>query len=487
MARQAVQSHAVRSAGLWPIAAAASLATLGCVRNLSPQQSVMLPVAGAHSPRASDRDAQQTSLLSAMLHRAQVVEPAANMRLELATAERAPVARNTSSPAGAERERPLVTLGDALEEPRREQITQVASHGGTTAATGAARQGGPATPRSQSSATPVASATRCEWAEALGQRGRQRLERAEDLAARGAVYTARQEMVEVLRMVALTCDTQQQVQMHSAALAQALYALDEADDFLRAGSDGRAPSSVESIAAAHRTTALRGLPTAQMTPLEAVQLYCSAAVRDFTIAGAGQPVAAEALHALGRVTALQHSLGLGAGERAASMAEQKMLVYYQSAALVDPGNYRATNELGVLLVRFGQLHRAKAALEQSVAACSQPENCRNLAAVYESLGDHAASQRVSQRGGTTSANAAAPERRTSDPQGLAPVVYWVDPATMAAQGATSVDTAPDVARQTNTKSPAALTGGNRRPSLSGSVRRWTSTLFGKSSHDEAPR
>ena len=58
-----------------------------------------------------------------------------------------------------------------------------------------------------------------------------------------------------------------------------------------------------------------------------------------------------ALYYLGR---LQPYLGESL-DRAALLADPKSMALQQAAMLVDPQNYRAANELGVLLVHCGQL------------------------------------------------------------------------------------------------------------------------------------
>ena len=105
------------------------------------------------------------------------------------------------------------------------------------------------------------------------------------------------------------------------------------------------------------------------------------------------------------------------------------MAFHQAALLVDPQNSMAANELGVLLVRFGQLREARQVLRHCIATAPRPEVWHNLAVVHERLGEqelavlaHNEWQRVKQHQAIGSA--AAPQ----------PLVRWVDPAAFAQSG-----------------------------------------------------
>ena len=63
------------------------------------------------------------------------------------------------------------------------------------------------------------------------------------------------------------------------------------------------------------------------------------------------------------------------------------MVYYQAALLADDRNFRAGNELGVLLAKCGKLERAKQMFLRSLAISPQPATWHNLAKIHERLGE----------------------------------------------------------------------------------------------------
>ena len=105
------------------------------------------------------------------------------------------------------------------------------------------------------------------------------------------------------------------------------------------------------------------------------------------------------------------------------------MVFHQIATSIDPANYRAANELGVLLARFGQLPEARAVLQQSVATHPLPEAWHNLMVVHQRLGEHD----LAQCARNELALAQRPSGAGSPNVGVSaqPVVQWVDPPTFA--------------------------------------------------------
>lgn len=272
------------------------------------------------------------------------------------------------------------------------------------------------------------------WSRALEHHGRQRIRSAYDLASRGAIHTAENELLQVLETVALTLDTDQGTSRHTRAFSAAKAALDEAQDFMRATPPGAQPQSVAVIAAAHRTCLLQLSDGREVNPIVATQLYYSEAARQFTAAAGGQPVAAEALFALGRVLSILRDHPLERDVAAAPMYEQRMLVFYQAAWAVDPRHHRAANEFGVLLARFHQWPQACQAFEYSVAQCAEPQNTRNLAVAYDRLGERELAEQARQLHRSITADS--PDRAFEAPR-VAPAVEWVDPATFARSGGPS--------------------------------------------------
>jgi hypothetical protein len=97
------------------------------------------------------------------------------------------------------------------------------------------------------------------------------------------------------------------------------------------------------------------------------------------------------------------------------------MALYQASLLADPRNYRAANELGVLVAESGGLQRAGELFVRSVSLSAQPATWRNLAIVHTRLGekqlaDAANGQAVAlEQAGVTNA----------------PAVKWLDPATFS--------------------------------------------------------
>jgi len=116
------------------------------------------------------------------------------------------------------------------------------------------------------------------------------------------------------------------------------------------------------------------------------------------------------------------------------VAEAKAIVFFQAALLVNPRNYLASNELGVLLAQGGHYEDARTALEHSASIRQQPAIWHNLAVVYQRLGLADLARRaqwLADHGG----------RPAAANRGL---VRWVDPASFAHIAATTPETAAPV-------------------------------------------
>jgi hypothetical protein len=173
------------------------------------------------------------------------------------------------------------------------------------------------------------------------------------LGNRGAQYAARQEFERTLYEIAQTKDVLSGGQ-HTAALARALRALDEAADFLPGQGNVSAAPRADIILAGHQTPIASQLPTTLPASalMEAYHRYAEA---QFGEAVGGVRAGSMALHALGklydRLATEDADNCRDAGDRAITL---------QRAALrAHGGNYLAANELGVLLARGGDHRRAR--------------------------------------------------------------------------------------------------------------------------------
>jgi polysaccharide export outer membrane protein len=201
------------------------------------------------------------------------------------------------------------------------------------------------------------------------------------LAAKGAVFSARAKFVEALELIADARDARHDTQFHSRALTAGLLALREADDFSHGAT--AAGSDPVGLAAGHSTPLIKNAAPNSVTRLQALQLYYSYATGQLSAAVGGVPEASMALFYLGR---LQPFLG-DSIDRTAVLAEPKSMALQQAAVVADPQNYRAANELGVLLVNCGQFEQARKALVYGASIVRRPEILQNLAIVYKRLGD----------------------------------------------------------------------------------------------------
>ena len=186
--------------------------------------------------------------------------------------------------------------------------------------------------------------------------------------------------------------------------------------------------------ARHRTRVCKQ-QAAVLTGVAAMQRYFAYAEERFTIACGGSPEASRACYGLGKVY-----LALAEQSPMEKLNGPQAMVFHQIATSIDPANYRAANELGVLLARFGQLPEARAALQQSVVTHPLPETWHNLMVVHQRLGE----QDLAQRARNELALAQRPSGASSPNGGVSaqPVVQWVDPPTFAQSAGYDPQSAP---------------------------------------------
>jgi tetratricopeptide (TPR) repeat protein len=202
------------------------------------------------------------------------------------------------------------------------------------------------------------------------------------LAQRGAYYSARAEFIHALRLVAQALDAQSVQPRHSAALAAGIRALNEAQDFVPRGAHVEADLQVDGYIASHRTPVLKNAGLNTLTSLVAMQSYYAYAQEQLAAAGGYEPAASRALFALGKIQPRLDEVG-----PVGSLDGPKSMALYQAALVVDRRNADAGNELGVLMVRYGQLDDARQVFLQTLSVTPRPETWHNLAVVHERLGE----------------------------------------------------------------------------------------------------
>ncbi len=233
-------------------------------------------------------------------------------------------------------------------------------------------------------------------------------------------------------MISQALDMQSGDRRHSEALAGAFRALEEAEDFIPRGTALEANLNMAILARGHKTPVLKDEDATKVTPVDALQRYYTYAQQQLIIAGGHQRNASVALYGLGRLESMMDKQSVGGLSRGAPQA----MVFHQAAMLVDEGNYKAANELGVLLARYGQYEQAREVLVHSVRARPQPESWQNLAYVHERLEQHDLARRA-----THEAQLAAAHQLASGGYADA-LVRWVEPDALAAAGDESYIPAP---------------------------------------------
>jgi hypothetical protein len=258
---------------------------------------------------------------------------------------------------------------------------------------------------------------------AADQVARDHVRYAIDLAERGAVCSAHAELVGALNSVALSLDAQQPSPMHSAALKAGLQAMREADDFAPQGVSAESQVNLARVIAVHRTPVLKTVDVSHLTQMDALESYYAYAAENLARAGGRERAASMALHGCGRMELVAPALCLPGN----ALATPRAIAWQRAALLVDPGNYLAANELGVLLARCQQWREAKQWLVQSVRLAPTAEGWRNLSAVHAKLGETTESQRAHQAYLALVGNVRASAQATGGASAAAGM-RWVEPA-----------------------------------------------------------
>jgi hypothetical protein len=332
---------------------------------------------------------------------------------------------------------------------------------------------------------------RSEQIEGIARQADERTRHGFELAGRGAYFAARAEFIAALRMVAEGLDTEQKTNIHGKALAMALIAMKEAEDFLPRGSRLEADLDVAAIIAIHTTPVLKSFvvvpsggrsdvapssdpfavppsggeddhaqpakagTTNTLTPMTALKCYFTFAQEQLSVAAGHEVAGSMSLYALGK---LHDSLAQKQSDREPA-AGSKAMVFYQAALLVDPANVMAANDLGVLLARAGDYRHARLMLEHSVSIHPYSATWHSLAVVYRQLGEPALADRANGQSALAGqVEMAERQRRTgTSKEGI----QWLDPETFA-QTSTSMPNAPGPSAAPPTQSTVAGRGVARK-------------------------
>ena len=201
------------------------------------------------------------------------------------------------------------------------------------------------------------------------------------LLSRGAWFSARAELNESLRLVAAAAETTDG-SSPSAALAEAMLILTEAEDFVPRSSRLDPQPEVARIVAGHRSQVI-GAGEAIATPAEAREAYLDAACRRLSVALGSQPIGSAVAHQLGKIYA---ALATTSAKDVVD-PRGKARVFYRAALEADPRNVFAANDLAVLLGEEGRWEEARGLLQVALQMSPQPAVWNNLAAVHDRLGE----------------------------------------------------------------------------------------------------
>jgi tetratricopeptide (TPR) repeat protein len=254
-----------------------------------------------------------------------------------------------------------------------------------------------------------------------------------NLAERGAVHSAKSEFIVALNLIAdaIDADTNNPNRAYARALKAGLTAIEESQDFAPADTTRQIEINLSQLASTHRTPVLKDVDTSTVTRAEALQRYHTFASQQLAFAGGNSNIASAALYGLGRAESI--SVAGGAHN---PLGGQNAMALFQAALAIDPQNYMAANELGVLMARYGDLDGAENQLLHSLSIKPQVEAWHNLAIVYRSKGKPQEAERSEQE----REKLAAAQRSSGEGMekaadaGPRPVLRWVDPDSFAASG-----------------------------------------------------
>ena len=228
-----------------------------------------------------------------------------------------------------------------------------------------------------------AESSRSKAMRVVSEQAAQHVRRGMSLASRGAPYSARSEFILAMRLISQALDVSNNNHAHTEALSNGLRALEEADDFVPRGTQLEADLNLAILIRSHRTPVLKDESPDQLRAIFARQSYYNYAQEQLALSVKGDRSGSMALFGLAK---MRTELAKQQGDMA-QLELPKAMALHQAALLTDNDNYMASNELGVLLARYGQYESARSLLEHSVQVNPQVASWHNLAVVYEHLGD----------------------------------------------------------------------------------------------------
>ncbi len=252
---------------------------------------------------------------------------------------------------------------------------------------------------------------------AVHKRAEQRVRYGFELAEQGATYLARAEFIAALKLIAQADDSQQGSRTCTKAVTAGLLALKESSDFFNQGAGIEDPN-VAHIVSGHKTAVLKDVDVSELIPMMAARRYHAYAEEQLAAATAHEMSGSMALFGMGKIALV--AVG-NKSQRLENVSQARSL--YRASLIAEPRNFRAANELGVLLAEDGQLELARDLLIRSVSLSPQIATWKNLATVHTRMGEKKLAENAV-------AQAAALKQTGRGNEG--PAVQWVDPQTFAA-------------------------------------------------------
>lgn len=219
--------------------------------------------------------------------------------------------------------------------------------------------------------------------KSVAQQAAQRIEYGKALSRRGAGYSARQEFLAAMQIIANANDNSTQSNRHSDALKKALLSIKEAADFSVATPEQQIHMDVASVVETHRSNILTPDEARRLPPVQVMNRYFSSAQKQLDLAGGRNIISSEAYFCLGKLNTM-----LTRNQKVPSAYDTaQSVVFHQAALLSDHSHHRSANELGVLLAKNGRLAQAKVLFERSLTSKPTVRTWQNLAEAHRRLGE----------------------------------------------------------------------------------------------------
>ena len=206
------------------------------------------------------------------------------------------------------------------------------------------------------------------------------LEYGRQLAGKGSVYSARDELLQGLTDLAKANDYASKTSRFSTSLNEALMALQESTDLIARGAESEL--NVAELVQSHQSRILSPAEANELLPIDVAQRYLFFAWNRLVDSAGGNPIASNVLYSLGKLHLTVSQQTNDESERYQSMC------FFRACYALDPQHAESANELAVQLARSGDLDVAKSLLLSSLRHRQVPMAWKNLATIHELLGEH---------------------------------------------------------------------------------------------------